>query len=187
MMANLKKYFCFFLFLALIGCHGSKNDFSYKYKFTDVKIENAHTYGEYPAVSNLDSISKEAYAIQVVLSHEIIAEGHGYADSDHPPENLNPFDSLVISSNNDLSSTYTSGDNYNDNFMYFNGDFFRLKSIDKGRLTESENSYRKAITDTIHLLLYEPNVFSNPHSFKVDFHFHDGSVLSDSTEQIKLF
>jgi len=171
----------------MASCHGGPNDFSFKYEFTGVSVFNGHNLNEDPEISSLDSIPLNTYVTEVILAHEIMAEGHGIADWDHPPENLNRIDSLAVTSNADFNINYPAGSLLNDNFMYFSTSYFNLKPLDNFQPSEANSNYAKPISDTLHFVLMEEVAYSTTHIFKIELFLDDGTVLTDSTDQIKLY
>ena len=186
---HLYKLIFILLPLLLLACHGSENDFSVKYEFTAISLENAENTGAQPATTTVDSIPAEAYLIKVNLTSETIAEGTAYADSDHPAENLNPFDSIHVTSNASFGASYPAGSILNEKFVLFNGDYFHVTALDQLSITNSwkDNYDDYPIPGHVHLMLIEPPTLPSTHVFTVQFFLEDGTILVDSTSQITLY
>lgn len=173
----------------LFGCHGSKNDFSVIYKFTGMSVENAENFGDLPNPTSLDSVPAVSYAIRVNLFSEIIAEGSAHADYDHPPENHNWIKSINITSNSDFGIDFPAGTSLNEKFIYFNGSYFHTYTLDQLYVTNSFNDdySENPVPDKMDLLLISPPPLSSTHIFIVEMFLFDGTVIIDSTSQIKLY
>ena len=172
-----------------MACHGTGDDFSVKYEFTGMSVENAQNLGELPEPTSLDSIPAVAYVIRVNLFSDILAEGSAAADTDHPPENFNHVDSIEVTSSSNFGIGFPSGSSLNDNFIQFNSSYFHTFSLDQLRITNYWNEDYKSnpVPSKIELMLLTPPALPSTHVFTVKLYLEDGSVHIDSTAQILLY
>lgn len=182
------KYFIFFLPFLLASCHGSKNDFSVRYEYNGMNVENAQNLGSHPVPTTLDSIPSTTYAIRVNLDILIHEQGRSEADYDHPVENKNRIDSILVTSSQDFDINSPSGSSLNDKFMCFNGSYFSTSSLDILKLyPTTNNDYMvNSVIDKFDLLLITPPALQSIQKFTVQLFLKDGTVLTDSTNQVTL-
>jgi len=175
--------------LIFCTCHGNKNDFSVKYKYTGIAVENAQNLGDFPYPTTQDSIAEVAYATRVNLFTEIIAKGSAHADYDHPIENLNRLDSINVKSNADFGLGFPIGSSLNENFICFNGSYFTSSSLDVLSLPSTSNKdyTENSVPNKFDLLLMSPPSLPSTHKFTIQLFLMDGTILIDSTTQIKLY
>lgn len=177
------------LLALLFACHGSKNDFSYIFKFTGITIEHGENLGALPQTTSMDSIPASAYVIRVNLFSEILAEGKAGPDQDHPVECENSIASLSITSNVDFGTNYPAGTSLNDLFIYFNSSYFNTWTLNDFTVTNAQNSdYAKnPIPQKMDLLLMNPPPLPVNCKFTVAISTYDGTIYTDSTTMIKLY
>lgn len=182
----LKYLLISLLFLFLISCEG---DYDITYKFTDLSLEHAENSGKKPIYSNADSISASYYVLRLNLFPVELSRKGRYLDRETPPGNVNPIDSILVTSNNDFNATHPEGSSLSKMFRILNSNYFHTSSLNKPYISNqySEDFYTNPLPNYADLLLIGQADLPKNHIFKVKLFFHDGSTLTDSSSVIRLY
>jgi hypothetical protein len=180
----------FFCVLLLSSC--GKEEYSLKYKFTALDIQNLDNTGEMPQPSVSDSIPSVAYGIRLNLHPVEVSKGDMYPDPyDYPPINTNRIDSISITSNAPFDSLHLAGDLLNELFIYFQGTYFNTQKV--GSSLYPTNAYMPGdfedhpLPEYADLLLIQKPDLNDTHIFTVRLFLLDGTILEHSTPETKLY
>lgn len=188
----MQKFWSFVFFaaisLTIVGCEG---DYFIDYEWTDMEISNADNSAKTPQPSEADSIDADVYGIHITLeTNEISREGR-YADTESPPSNINPLDSVIITSTSDFDSLHPIGSNLADLFYFLNKNYLKAFPADGSKgynLTNiySDEFYDQLLVNEANLLLTHPPKSPGAHQFTVQFILQDSTVFIDSTKLVYL-
>jgi hypothetical protein len=156
-----------------------------------MQVQNADNTSKFPEVSSADSLSSNTYCLLLNMDTEELSRQGRYLDTESPPRNMNPLDSLVITSDVLFNSVYPVGANLADHFTILNESyFFSIPANSTGHYNitnqHSENFYKEPNVLRIHLLLNEKPQILGLRQFKVEFILKDGTTFLDSLN-VKLF
>lgn len=186
---NLQRNLLFILLTCfLIACEG---DYSITYRWNGMEVQNADNSTKYPEQSHADSISSGTYCLLLNMDTEELSRRGRYLDSESPPRNMNPLDSLIITSDVDFNSAYPAGVNLTDHFSILNENyFFSLPANGSAGYYisnhHSENYYSEPNVLRIHLLMKKKPDILGARQFKVEFILKDGTTFIDSLS-VKLY
>ncbi|NOQ71115.1 MAG: hypothetical protein GQ574_03875 [Crocinitomix sp.] len=177
------------IIICIISCEG---DYDVSYEWIGLKAHNADNSNMWPVKSSADSMSMSTFAIKLVLDADEISRSGRYPDTETPPINANPLDSLVITSDFDFDVSHPAGTNLTDLFVILNDNYFRSLPangsegyfITKIYANDFNDQYN---VDEIDLLLINNPDFPSFQQFHIYFRLSDGTVFKDSTEIIYLY
>lgn len=170
----------------LYSCEG---DIFIRYHFTGLSVENAQNMGELPAVSIGDSIPKEAYVLRMNLFPVETERTGRYLDTESPPFNANPIDSIFIYSDKEFNDTLPVGSLLNDLFLIYNGNYMNTSDLNKLEITNvySGRFNEEPVPKYADLLLMIPPDSTQYFRFYVRIRLNDGTMFLDTTDQVKLY
>lgn len=188
---NHSSRLCLIIFLSSLFCFGcKKEDYSIRYVFTNLTLENLDNTGELPLPTNSISVPANAYGIRLNLYPVIVSKGDMLIDAyEYPPQNINYIDSIRVTSNNDFNPSHPAGASLNDLFIYFNRSYFSTSTLEAMSIQNNyhEDFYEHPIPDYADLLLISLPDTPSTHVFTVEIHMLDKTVYTNITPPVTLF
>jgi hypothetical protein len=188
---KIKLPFLALLFLlALVSCEG---DQTVRFKFTNLELDHLSSEQGIPIVIDADSAKGALYGIRMNLfPEETYRKGRYFDAYDSPPYLESDMKSIVITSSHDFDEDHPEGAILNDCFYRFPGTYLLADTLTDTLgfriFSDDFPDYPDVIFPEYYdlLLLKYPTVHVS-RTFFIRMTFSDGTVLSDSTEVIKLF
>lgn len=185
----MKKAIVSTLLILLVSCEG---DFSIEYEWLGMTAHNASNVSEYPQISLEDSIPKSIFCLYLNMETVELSRKGRYLDSETPPVNINPLDSLIITSNEDFDLVHPAGTNLAGFFEILNGNYFFTIPADGSEGFHIANNHAHNYEDSpnveeIELLLIEGPNLNSTHTFTIIFMLEDGTSFYSTTDPIKLY
>lgn len=173
----------------LLGCEG---DYYIDYEWTGVNVLLTQNNGPYSEVTEADSISADVFGIQLNMTAVELSRSKGrYLDTEAPPTNINPLDSLIIRSLSDFDSAHKAGSNLSDLFYIINGNYLQTIPADgsEGYFVTNIYSpifYDTPLVETIQLQLISRPDLNKNQQFIVEMILEDSTSFIDTTRIITL-
>lgn len=184
------KYFKTYLFILVSSCFFScEGDMDMRYKWIALNAVNADHSGREPAATTQTILPAINYVLRLELVPMETDRRKGrYVDSEMEPKNVNPVDSILITSTTNFSTAYPAGAALNDLFLIYNGNLMQTSPVDAFYITNvyRDNYTDKPIPDHADLLLMQKPDSVRSFRFAVYLHFKDRTVFTDTTSAIVL-
>lgn len=191
----MKSYTIFFLtslFLLLLSCSKYSD---YLYEVIDVKTDNADNTGNEPISLAIDSISKNAYAIQ--LEYTMTYKGtNGNHDVEYESSFKNEYSvsAFNVYSLENFDANHPAGTSLNEYFLVSQGSpygqynssntitsIIGTGNIGSGKLEENGGPSFSNWTSKQFLILMQPPTNSGSYSFVVEITQTNNTTISDTT------
>ena len=169
-------------------CFGCEGDYDIRYEWTGMDVMNADNSGALPSVSNATEISASAYVVRVDLDAVVLSCEGRYLDRETPPRNVNPLDSIRVSSTHDFDAMHPAGSSLNEYFRVFNGNYNTVTSLDNPDITKqySADYFDEPYPGHVDLLLVQPPDTTSSHRFIVYFQLSDSTTFIDTASTLTL-
>jgi len=173
------------LIFVLSSCEG---DYHITYKWVSVSICNADNYGAEPVCNVADSILYKSYVVQISFEAIELSKTGRYLDRETPPYNVNRVVGVNVTSNVDFNPSFPKDSSLNSLFLGYMGYLYKVEPIDSlnWSVTDSKDFKNNPLEPKLDFLLIgKPQSFTG--KFYVEFTLNDGTILTDSTDVIKLY
>jgi hypothetical protein len=173
-----------------MSCEG---DQTVRFKFTNLELVHLSSEPGIPIVIDTDSTNGALYGIRMNLfPEETYRKGRYFDAYDSPPYLESEMKSIVITSNQDFDEDHSEGSILNDCFYRFPGSYLLADTLRDTLgfriFSDDFPDYPDVIFPEYYdLLLYKSPTVHVSRTFFIRMTFSDGTILSDSTEIIKLF
>ncbi len=179
------------VFLATILFSNCEGDYFIEYEWLGMRVHHGDNSTRYPTISLEDSLYATNYVLILELNTIELSRKGRYADPETSPRNMNPLDSLSITSAYDFDETHPAGTNLSDLFFILNDNYFYTLPADGSKgyyitAIYAEDFEKEPVPSEIDLLLAASPTLSQFQRFKVEMILSNGVTYTDSTSTIKL-